>query len=714
MLPLDVTSAPSVHAGSAAFARALGDARVSEAPGAIAGLEHEFQVYRGAQRLDFRRLYPRLAVDGRRLDPADPNAYRCASGLALTCDDAEAEVATPPVRGRPGFAGVLDGWSARGRADLERLLPADVSLRGFSTHLSVAMPDALNDRVSLLYARTFAPALMLLMDAPTSPGLLVRPRPGRTELCGEHVAGARLRAVAAFAVGSVRACAAAVAGRGQARSLLPPALRVAVAPAVERYGWYVDRRAFGPDLYAEGRRALLARAQGGTITAQEHLELAWQAARAGLAASGDAEPLGLLDRMVGGSLPLGVEAPALADALAPALTPALALPGASPRPRRSWTYGGLLDRRRRPGFDVMAVVATWDCTVFSVARPGRQAYACVPRGHLPRFLRRLDAGALDGALEAYLASPPAGRVLAAYAQTRQPGLWDGLGPVARLVAPERDPAGEPAMEPARAPGTDSPARAGTAVVEGSRPGKGGPGTPPIVPVEPPAAPGLPPEPAPAPHRRAIGFFLGVGLAIAGLAVAGGVGAALLLPLGGTPTPPPVQAPPATGTPASGAGGPATPAATIVPASQPAPTSTAEPVVPPETAPVVPPPEVPVATATSAAVVRPTATTEAAVTPTPEPAATATTVPPATSTPEATATPTPTPSPTSTPVPTAAVAPTATSSPAPTSTLTPTPRPTSTPTATAPATATPTHTPTATATNTPTRTPIPPPPPPPAP
>src|SRR4029077_15470311 len=120
----------------------------------------------------------------------------------------------------------------------------------------------LNDRVCRLYAETFAADLMLLMDRIDSPGLLGRPRPGPTELCGEFLEGEPLAAAAAFVAGTTRACAAAVR-RPRGRTALPPRLDVRLARAVHRYGWYVDRRAFGTDLHAAGRPAALAPGGGG-------------------------------------------------------------------------------------------------------------------------------------------------------------------------------------------------------------------------------------------------------------------------------------------------------------------------------------------------------------------------------------------------------------------------------------------------------------------
>src|SRR5262249_53055901 len=149
-------------------------------------------------------------------------------------------------------------------------MPAGIGLEGYSAHISAAIPARVNDPACRLYAETFAVALMLLMNRAYTPGLLVRPRPGRIELCGEFVDGETLPAAAAFVAGSARACAAAVRARS-ARAQLPPRLDVCLARAVHRYGWYVDRGAFGTDLHAASRQTLLPRASGGTISAQSHL-----------------------------------------------------------------------------------------------------------------------------------------------------------------------------------------------------------------------------------------------------------------------------------------------------------------------------------------------------------------------------------------------------------------------------------------------------------
>lgn len=417
---------------------------VPPGPGGLLGLELEFSVRSGAGRVHFGSLIHRLGLDGITLDPGDPNAYRCSWGGVVTADGAEAEIATPPVRTRPGFTTRLQAWARTGEEGLRRAVPGGLGLDGYSAHFSAAMPAKLNDRVCRLYAQTFAADLMLLMDRLDSPGLLVRPRPGRTELCGEFVRGEPLAAAAAFVAGTTRACEAAVR-RPRRRAALPPRLDVRLARAVHRYGWYVDRRAFGTDLHAASRQALLPRAAGGTICAQSHLELAWAAARQALADDAAASDLQAAEAMVTGSLPLPAEH---------------GQPGGTPCGQRGRDAGFPLDgtvvpdtsclrAHARSGFTLRPVAATWDFTVFEASGPARSAYACIPRDSLPGFVAALDEGALDDTIAAYLALTSRRRVLSAPGQTRRPGLYDQMGTPAKLLAPERDPqtghqeAGEP-------------------------------------------------------------------------------------------------------------------------------------------------------------------------------------------------------------------------------------------------------------------------------
>jgi Bacterial Ig-like domain (group 3)/IPT/TIG domain len=406
---------------------------VPPGPGGLLGLELEFSArsVRGG-RVHFGSLIHRLALEGIALDPGDPNAYRCSWGGVITSDGAEAEIATPPVRTRPGFTARLQSWAQTGEAELRRAVPRGIGLDGYSAHFSAAMPGKLNDRVCRLYAETFAADLMMLMDRSDSPGLLVRPRPGRTELCGEFIEREPLAAAAAFVAGSTRACAAAVRRQG-GPAALPPRLDVRLAPAVHRYGWYVDREAFGANLHAAGRRGLLPRAAGGTICAQSHLELAWAAARQALAEDAAASDLQAAQAMVTGSLPLPAEQGRLDEA------PGGQRDGDVRFPPEVAPDSPPLCVHVRPGFTLRPVAATWDFTVFETTGPARSAYACIPRDSLPAFAAALEDGALDDAITAYLALPSRRRVLSTSRQTSRPGLYDQMGAPAGLLASERDP-----------------------------------------------------------------------------------------------------------------------------------------------------------------------------------------------------------------------------------------------------------------------------------
>src|SRR5262249_41309019 len=349
---------------------------------------------------------------------------------------AEAEIATPPVWTRPGFAAELQTWAETGEAALRRAVPRAIELGGYSAHLSAAMPARLNDPVCRLYAETFAAGLMLLTDRAGSPGLLVRPRPGRTELCGEFISGPALPAAAAFVAGGTRACA--MAGRQRrARAVLPPRLAVRLARAVHRYGWYVDRRAFGTDLHAAWRRAPLPRASGGTISAQSHLELAWAAARQALADDAAASDLQAAEAMVTGSLPLPAEhgRPGEPVQSQPGRDTRFAPSGSAVGKTAAAHFGAHI----RPGFTLRPVAVTWDFTVFEASGAARKAYTCIPRASLPGFVDELEDGGLDDAITAYLALPSRRRVLSAHQQTRRVGVYDQMGAPAGLLAPERDP-----------------------------------------------------------------------------------------------------------------------------------------------------------------------------------------------------------------------------------------------------------------------------------
>ena len=244
--------------------RAVRQAQHQRAP--RVGIEHEFEVRHGGNVVDFRLLLPRLLKGEVRADPSDRHAVRLPFGV-ITADGLEAEIATEPIDLTPGFVSRAVTAAADAEQALRQACPANHELTGFSTHISVSWNPRRDDRLSCAWARIFAPVMMLLLDRPTSPGLIVRPRPGRLELCGEYASGHQLAAAVAFAVASVRTIEEA-----PARSLRDWAVKMTLAPALDRYGWYVDRTAFrGSDLYTLGRSLQLER-RTGPVSAGQHFD----------------------------------------------------------------------------------------------------------------------------------------------------------------------------------------------------------------------------------------------------------------------------------------------------------------------------------------------------------------------------------------------------------------------------------------------------------
>ncbi len=162
----------------------LGLALAARLPAASArrrrvGVEHEYAVFEGDRQVDFRDHLDRYRAGARALHPVNAHMLLLPSGLALMADGIVAETASPPETLRPGASAALDAWQAHGCAHLEAALPPSMRLLPGSTHISVETHPARTDQLTLWFAQTFAPALMLLTDHVESSGALVRPRPGR-------------------------------------------------------------------------------------------------------------------------------------------------------------------------------------------------------------------------------------------------------------------------------------------------------------------------------------------------------------------------------------------------------------------------------------------------------------------------------------------------------------------------------------------------------
>ena len=346
------------------------------------GIEHEYSVAEGDRPVDFRQLVDDLEVGAPDLDPGDPHARRVGWGGVVTADGAEAEIATPPIAARSGFARALDHSAGAGIAELRRSLP-QLTFDGYSTHVNVEVPDRLVRLAARRFVSRHALPMMLLLDRTTSPGLLVRPRRHRLELCGDHVVGDQLVAATVFAAAATL----------DARTVLRAPVRTALRPAIvdearERYGWYVDRAAFGADLYRDGRRTRLP---DGT-TAQDHLRRGWDCVRP--LATGLCTPaeLAIVDATVEGRTPLPCEQLTTAGSGAASAVSAEAGP-----------FARALVVRHRAGLVVEPRIVTWPLVVLAVRHPSGEVLLSIPGKSLGDTLDRLDRGELDRFLHDALA-----------------------------------------------------------------------------------------------------------------------------------------------------------------------------------------------------------------------------------------------------------------------------------------------------------------------
>jgi hypothetical protein len=199
-------------------------------------------------------------------------------------------------------------------------------------------------------------------------------------------------------------------------------VRARIRPANIRAGWYVDRSAFGADLYAHGRGTPLRTTDRSGWCAQDHLVQAWTATRPAAETLFGDDELCLVDAAVDGVRPRPLECePDGAGTVGPFVQTA---------------FGRAIHRRDRPHYSIEPLSIAWEAVAFRV-RGVRDAVACVPRSLLADFLDELDAGHLDGTIETFLASPPRGRVLRASTQASDAGLFDEMASPDAIAPAER-------------------------------------------------------------------------------------------------------------------------------------------------------------------------------------------------------------------------------------------------------------------------------------
>ena len=391
-------------------------------PAAIAGIEQEYGVRIDGRAVDFAdlidRVAPRTAV---RRVPHDPLARFLASGAVLTADSPHAEVATPPRHLGPDIAGRLADDALVGREHLLQRLRVSapgsgrIELRGYSTHLNAACPGEIEIgwRVVQRYVRTFAPALMLLADRSGSPGLLVRPRPDRLE-AGTDFLETRDDLVAAtlfFLASTIRTWEDELADQ---QPVLAPLDDGRVVETWQRPGVFVDRAAFGDDLYRVGRSARLALADGGWERAGDRLDQAWGTVRSIAASFAAPHELAIVDELVEGRRPLLIERGAPTE---PTVRRRHRAPQTQPGP-----HVPVLRRLVTGKVTATPVSITWGSTLLRVAHPDREFYVRIPRESSAVFASRFVSGTLDASIAEVAARPSSGLVADPY--DNRPGVFD--------------------------------------------------------------------------------------------------------------------------------------------------------------------------------------------------------------------------------------------------------------------------------------------------
>lgn len=388
------------------------------------GVEHEYSVvgvdHSGMyQHVDFRHVISRLGLDHGHLDPGDPLAHFLTFGGVVTADGHEAEIATPPVRLGPSFSHQAVRHTAHAYDELQQLVSPQWSLRGYSTHISVQVPDRDVVVVGKRFVHSAAPAMMLLLDHQDSPGLLVRPRRGRLELCGDFVRGDQLRAASVFGASATIALQ---------HSKAPKNLRLhgQVVPARERFGYYIDRCAFGPDLYQTGRITPLPARR--SRTAQQHVEQIWEWVRPTAQRNASDDEVQLVDDVVSGNSPIPLEA-RLDSHTAVYEAP------------ESDAFGRALVSRTIGHLCLGVKQMRWDCVIFELSDPKveESVFIAVPGIRLEGFLHAADRGAVQQVMSDIFAKRHTFPVLASVDQTSEIGAFARIGQGANLVPGERNP-----------------------------------------------------------------------------------------------------------------------------------------------------------------------------------------------------------------------------------------------------------------------------------
>lgn len=380
----------------------------------LLGLEQEFDLSDGDQDLDFRGLYPRAIGRARSFPFRNcDSAAIVEAGYMLGCDGKEAEFATAPIHLNGDGPLALAHEAIRCRSHMLQLLHgAGVPVvRGYSTHLSVSVPPGREREIAEAFSFMLAPALVLLLEARSSPGLLLRPRRGRLEVGSEYVDDeSQLTAAIAFLAGAVQA----YLFHPERWRELPRLARRKWQEADIRPGIYLPRDAYGESIHNLGRSALLELEGGGTIASGEVLRLCGDLALCAL--EGLVKPRGLQALREAISRPgsLQIERGGDSARIGPL------------RPGRAAAEAYTLRRLTRPLDNGLTLrFIDWEGAAFDWKRAGTDVVLGVPWSHLPaifsaapsRIMAQMPAGGPQGRLDSL-------------DQLRTPQAFQSMDPVA--------------------------------------------------------------------------------------------------------------------------------------------------------------------------------------------------------------------------------------------------------------------------------------------
>ncbi len=156
-----------------------------------------------------------------------------------------------------------------------------------------------------------------------------------------------------------------------------PRYAASIQPSAIRSGWYIDRTAFGSDLYRHGRATVLHDRRGRRRTANAHLVEAWERSRAIAETCFAATELDLVDRIIDRQAPLPLEDPRFDET-----APGLHAGSTQPSP-----FEHVTRERTRPGFRIAPRSIAWNAVVFDI-HGARECRRLHPSPHARRVRSR--------------------------------------------------------------------------------------------------------------------------------------------------------------------------------------------------------------------------------------------------------------------------------------------------------------------------------------